>query len=138
MARIVNIVKDSHICSFNYTEGKKERTYAVFKYRVFVEDDKGVVTQCHIMNDNEICEGVTAENLLKENNDIAVEDSFSLFPENIIKHIHTLMKDEFYPSLEECINELIEDLEQAGIDLKVILYRFIKAFYKETYKNDKP
>jgi len=135
MARIVNIIKDPHFCSWKEeSEGASHLESTVFKYRAFVEDDEGEVCSCHLMNDMDFIDGLDAAHLLKEekNTPITEEDAYSLHETRLLELVKGNCMEDCSPTIS-VIETLLDEMEEGGIDLKVVLLRLLRDIYEKRY-----
>ena len=138
MARIVNIIKDPHFCSWKEeSEGVSHLESTVFKYRAFVEDDEGEVCSCHLMNDMDFIDGLDAAHLLKEekNTPVMEEDAYSLNETKLLELIKGNYMEERNTSLVSIVESLLDNMEEGGIDLKVVLLQLLRELYKKNMSN---
>jgi hypothetical protein len=133
MARIINIIKDPHFCSWeDGTEDKKYLESCLHQYRAFVEDDEGQIRNCHLMNNMDFEDDLNVDLLLKEEESTPLmeEDTYSLTENKLLELIKGQCMEDCSPSIS-VIESLLDEMEAGGIDLKIVLVRLLRDLYEQ-------
>lgn len=129
MSRIISIVKDPHLVSFNYDTEGKHRMCMVADYRVFLQQDNGEVIKRSLIN-GDMCDD--KQSLLDNDDDTREVFTEGLFTDDVMGFLKTMMDGYDNPTkkdLKHEINDLVDTLDKGGIDTKAILARFIEAYH---------
>lgn len=139
MARIINIIKDPHFCSWE--EKTKNAQYwesTLFQYRAFVEDDEGQIHSCHLMNNMDFIDDLDADHLLKEEESTPLieEEIYSLDKTKLLELVRGHRMEDCGSSLISVIESLLNEMEEGGIDLKIVLLRLLRDLYEQYNSKD--
>lgn len=139
MARIVNIIKDPHFCSWE--EKTKDARFwesSLYQYRAFVEDDEGQIHNCHLMNNMDFIDNLNADQLLKEEEStpLTEEDNYSVDETKLLELVRGHRMDDCGSSLTSVIETLLNEMEEGGIDLKIVLLRLLRDLYEQYNSKD--
>ena len=138
MPRIINIIKDPHVCSFG-DPNKDCRGFLLFNYRCFVENENGEIIQYHFSK-FDLTENLNLKDLEEiaqnENHHEIIEGCFDA--DDLIKmaRAKAITDDGTEDTIYDNIIDLVDDLSIAGYDLKNVLNELLYLLYKNKFQKE--
>lgn len=132
MGRIINIIKDPHLCTWNNGTDEEPLNFpASFLYRGFAENDKGEISILHFQDEVGIKECTGFDDMTESAGEGLKERfDYSITPDDLINFLDAINEMEGNNNLESNIRSLVKTFEESHLDISRILCTAIKGLYE--------
>lgn len=132
MARIVNVVNETHFVAINEgTRDNPDWIYTTTDRVVYIEHN-GHLFECYesSMNlDYKFSNGITAEEILERNSKIEVGECAVMYLTDIMNIVEKRLKAPIYNNFCSEMYSLFRELKRGDIDLEIMLAHVLEILY---------
>lgn len=132
MARIVNVVNETHFVAINEgTSDNPDWVYTTTDRVVYIEHN-GHLFECYessINLDYQFSEGMTAEEILERNSEIRVDECAVMELADIMNIVEEKVNSRLYDNFYSGVYSLFRELKRGDVSLEIMLAHVLEILY---------